>query len=259
MKKRPSADWTRKTYVTYGDLIFDILTAPKSIYESTPEQVGFINSILERYSPKAERILDVPCGDGRISLGLLKKGYLVTGVDISPGYIKKAKLKAKGNKRAKFAVGDMRKIDYEDEFDAVINWFGSFGYFDDEQNQEVLRRLINSLTKKGILIIDVTNRDYIIQTMGGFYEWQPEVLLSKGKKKLFGKYELDPFTSRIEVTLRIKDTKKKIYYSMRCYSLHELASMLKKQGMKIVEVYGDYKGEGYSFFSPRLTVVAQIR
>jgi len=252
----PSEDWTRKTYVTYGDLIFDILTAPKAIYEGTPEQVDFINSILKRYSPQAEKILDVPCGDGRISLGLLKRGYSVTGIDISPAYVKKAKLKAKGNKRVKFVVGDMRKIDFEDEFDAVINWFGSFGYFDDETDEEVLERFINSLTRKGLLIIDLTNRDFIIQRMGGFYEWQPEVLLSKGKKKLFGKYELDPFTSRIEVTLRIEGTREKIYYSMRCYSLHELASMLKKQGMKILEVYGDYKGNTYSFFSPRLTVVA---
>lgn len=257
MQSRTGADWTRKTYVTYGDVIFDILTAPKAIYQNTPEQVDFISTILKRYLPKARSILDIPCGDGRISLGLLKKGYLVTGLDISPGYIRKAKLKAKAKKRAKFVVGDMRKIDLDDEFDAVINWFGSFGYFDDETNEEVLERFINSLTKKGLLIIDLTNRDYIIQRMGGFYEWQPEVVLSKGKKKLFARYEFDPFTNRIEVTLRIEGTKEKIYYSMRCYHLYELASMLKKRGMKILKVYGDYKGDRYSLFSPRVTIVAR--
>jgi len=257
VQSRIGADWTRKTYVTYGDLIFEILTAPKAIYENTPEQVEFIDEILKRYFPKAKRILDVPCGDGRISLGLLKKGYLVTGVDISPGYIRKAKLKSRANKRAKFLVGDMRDMDFRGQFDAAVNWFGSFGYFDDESNEEVLKRFIDSLTPKGLLILDVTNRDYIIQRMGGFYEWQPEVVLSRGKKRLFGRYEFDPFTNRIEVALRVEGTKEKIYYSIKCYSLHELASMLKKQGMKIVEVYGDYKGNRYSLFSPRVTVVAR--
>jgi SAM-dependent methyltransferase len=257
MPKLSSEDWTQKTYVDYGDLVFDILTAPPPIYKNTPEQVGFIEKIFKRYSPKAKKILDVPCGDGRISLGLLKKGYGVTGLDISPGYIKKANSKAKGNKKARFLVGDMRELDFCEEFDAVINWFGSFGYFDDQTNEEVLRRFVNSLTPKGLLILDLTNRDYIIQRMGGFYEWQPEVVLKKGRKKLLAKYEFDPFTNRIEVTIRVGKEPEKIYYRIRYYNLNELVSIVVKHSMRVVDVYGDYQGNKYSLFSPRMIVIAR--
>ncbi|KPL01587.1 MAG: hypothetical protein AMJ90_07530 [candidate division Zixibacteria bacterium SM23_73_2] len=256
MKKKISADWTKKTFVEYGDIVFDFLTAPKSIYQNTPQQVEFIHSLLKNHFPKAKRILDVPCGDGRISLGLLTKGYAVTGVDISPGYIKKANSEVKGNNKAQFLIGDMRELRFDREFDAVVNWFGSFGYFDDETNEKVLQRFINALAKNGALIIDLTNRDYIVQRMGGFYEWEPEVVLKKGKRKLFGKYGFDPFTNRIEAEIEIEGAKEKIYYTMRYYGLHELVGLLEKNRMRVLEAFGDYSGGKYSLFSPRMIIVA---
>ncbi len=49
---------------------------------------------------------------------------------------------------------DMRDISYREEFDIVLNWYTSFGYFTDEENKKVLRNFYNVLTRNGILIID---------------------------------------------------------------------------------------------------------
>lgn len=67
--------WTEETYIKYGDIVFDLLTAPPDTYSRTPEQVEFINSILKQHHPSFRKILDIPCGDGRISIGLAKRGY----------------------------------------------------------------------------------------------------------------------------------------------------------------------------------------
>jgi D-alanine-D-alanine ligase len=256
MKAQSFKDWTEKTYVEYGEIVFNLLTVPPEVYQKTQEQVELIDAILKRHHPAAKKLLDIPCGDGRISLELAEKGYEITGVDISPIYIDKACSKTAHNQKARFLVGDMRKIKFDEKFDAVINWFGSFSYFDDETNEKVLQKFIGYLSKGGLLIIDQTNRDYIIQKMGGFYEWHPEIVIREKKRKLFAKYQFDAFTNRINVEVKIENKKDKIYYNMRYYQLHEVAAMLKRRNMKIIEVYGDYRGSKYSLFSPRIIAVA---
>jgi len=256
MKAQSFEDWTKKTYVEYGESVFSLLTVPPEVYQRTSEQVEFIDRVLKRSHPNAERLLDIPCGDGRISLGLLEKGYEITGVDISPRYIEKAQSTAALDQRERFLVGDMRKIRFDEKFDAVVNWYGSFGYFDDRTNERVLQKFIDFLDKNGLLMIDQANRDYIIQKMGGFYEWHPEIVIREKKRKLFAQYRFDPLTNRIKAEVKIENKRGKIYYEMRYYQLHEIVAMLKKRNMKIVDVYGDYRGSKYSLFSPRIIVVA---
>lgn len=106
------------------------------------------------------------------------------------------------------------------------------------------------------MIIDQSNRDYILQKMGGFYGWHPEIIIREKKRKLFVQYRFDPFTNRINVEVKLEGKRGKICYHMRYYQLHEVAAMLKRRNMKIIDVYGDYRGEKYSLFSPRIIVVA---
>ncbi len=251
-------DWVVKTYVEHGDIVFDVLTVHKEAYENTPQQVDFIVSIIQKYHPNAIKILDVPCGDGRISLGLLQRGYEVTGIDISPSYIKIASKRAKNNPKARFLVGDMREMNLEEKFDVVINWFSSFGYFDDVTNQKVLDNFINHLKDGGILILDIRNRDYYIQKMAVvIYEWRPEILVRTKNGNFSLRYTFDPYTNRITIEVKGEGLSEPLYYNMRLYQLHELIEMLKSRGMEVLEVYGDYSGSKYRLFSPRIIIVAR--
>jgi SAM-dependent methyltransferase len=81
------------------------------------------------------KILDVPCGDGRISIELATRGHDVTGVDLNEAFLAEAARKA-GDRglSARWEQGDMRELPYESEFEVALNFWGSFGYFDEGGN-----------------------------------------------------------------------------------------------------------------------------
>lgn len=104
---------------------------------------------------KGSKLLDLPCGKGRHSIYLNSLDFNVTGADLSKNSIKHAKNFE--NDSLSFKVHDMREP-IKTKFDAILNLFTSFGYFDqDEMNIEVLKNLKNGLSKDGVLVIDFMN------------------------------------------------------------------------------------------------------
>ena len=101
------------------------------------------------------RVLDVPCGTGRLAhrLGLL--GYDVLGVDESERFISLGRRQAEGlNGAAELRFGDLRALEGLGTFDVIINWFNSFGYFSTATNQRVLQGFSSALRPGGCLIIN---------------------------------------------------------------------------------------------------------
>ena len=85
-------------------------------------------------------LLDVPCGHGRIANRLAARGARVTGLDADPLFLERARAEAKARGvEVEYVEGDMRTLPWEGRFDVVLNWFTSFGYFDDEGNRAWLR------------------------------------------------------------------------------------------------------------------------
>jgi SAM-dependent methyltransferase len=93
----------------------------------------FLERILKihRGTGKIQSILDAGCGTGNHAFILAKKGYHVTGLDLSSSMIKIAKSKRRGLKNPQFFEMDMRHIRLpraKKLFDAVVSMFGGFGY-----------------------------------------------------------------------------------------------------------------------------------
>src|SRR5690606_10615213 len=90
-------------------------------------------------------------------------GYDVTGIDLSENNIKHAKNLE--NNRLRFYIHDMCKP-YKHQFDAVFNLFTSFGYFDiDEDNLNTIKAIKANLNETGFGVIDVINRDVMIENL----------------------------------------------------------------------------------------------
>jgi len=103
--------------------------------KSTDDEVAFLIDKLEL--TKGTRVLDLACGRGRISIPLARHGCRVTGVDLSPNSLELARRDAAaGGVMLELIESDMRKIDFDPEFDVVINLFTSFGYFQDHSDNE---------------------------------------------------------------------------------------------------------------------------
>jgi SAM-dependent methyltransferase len=106
-----------------------------------------------------DRVLDLACGSGDHARRLARHGLEVVGVDSAASLVSHCRQRAaeEGTTTAYFVQGDMRELAYEGEFDAVLLLSGSFGFFDDAANRDVLMRMARALRSEGKLLIDVSD------------------------------------------------------------------------------------------------------
>ena len=114
------------------------------------------------------RVLDAPCGHGRISNLLAGDGFDVTGIDQSQLFLDLAAADAtEAGVHPLYLRGDLRELPLDESqagsFDAVVCWFTSFGYFDDDGNREVLRQFRRALRPGGMLLLETIHRDSFIR------------------------------------------------------------------------------------------------
>ena len=112
---------------------------------------------------KSVKILDIGCGTGRHSLELARRGYEVTGIDLSEAQLKKAKsISEKENLKIEFQVSDARNFNYKESFDfAIMICEGAFALMEtDEMNYSILKNAFSSLKKGGKLIFTSLNGLY---------------------------------------------------------------------------------------------------
>ena len=150
-------DWT-KDY--FDDVYLKYFLIPQGA-ERTKEQIDFISKFL----PENGYILDTGCGIGRHSIELARRGFKVLGIDTNQKYLDLAfeKAKALSLDNVTFSLMDMRNLNEEEVFDGVINLWSSFGYFDDDTNEEIIKNFFKAVHKKGKVIVDIENRDYILK------------------------------------------------------------------------------------------------
>jgi SAM-dependent methyltransferase len=124
--------------------------------EYTRVEAEFISHLL--HLPPGARILDAPCGEGRITRELAAKGYQLTGVDIAEEFLGAARAAAKRSTLAmNFELADVRSLSFREEFDAAICWGNSFGFFDDAGNAGLLQSLARALRPGGRLALDASS------------------------------------------------------------------------------------------------------
>jgi SAM-dependent methyltransferase len=112
---------------------------------------------------KSLKIIDVGCGTGRHTIELSKRGYQVTGIDLSVSQLERARQKANNlNLSIDFQIQDARKLNLFDKFDvAIMLCEGGFCLMEtDEMNFEILKRVSNALKEKGKLIFTTLNGLY---------------------------------------------------------------------------------------------------
>jgi SAM-dependent methyltransferase len=201
-------------------------------------------------------ILDLACGFGRHSVVLAQKGFHVTGYDLSEGFLRRAKELADTLKvKIELKQGDMREIPFEDKFDAAINMFTAFGFFENEQEDlKVLKGVRKALKPGGQFLLDVINREYAARVD------VPRRWIRENHAYLLEERFFDFFRSRLEMTnlLMLQGGEiKQANYSIRLYTLTEMLELFNAAGLVLIDVYGDFSGALYNSNSPRMIMVAQ--
>lgn len=187
---------------------------------------------------KYRNILDLGCGRGRHSINMALRGYHVTGVDLSEAAINKARIRSeKLGLDIEFLIGDMR-TPLNTKFDAIINLFTSFGYFeDDDENAMVLKAMREMLHSECMLVIDYMNAQNVVR------HYVPH---EKGKIDDVS-YEITRFIENDTINKRMvfqrngSEQEKVFTERVKLYSLDWFEQKLSEQGVKITSIYGDYE------------------
>ncbi|MCX5976855.1 MAG: methyltransferase domain-containing protein [Coprothermobacterota bacterium] len=231
--------------------------------------------------PQAGPLLDLGCGLGRHALALAAHGYRVTGRDIVPSFVEAAQKQAlEANLPVRFEVGDMRTLADPPTFAAVLFLWSSFGYFSDEENQATLDGTARALLPKGLLFLDLENRERILrhfqrdrwQRCGSGWVLERNRFLLMDDTLITRKIYLsnasnvsngDRFHRAVGTDFKslpiVLDNFgcREAERRLKLYPLATVCRMLNQAGLAVEEALGGEEGEPYCLESRRMWLVAR--
>ncbi len=220
--------------------------------EATRADAGFIEKVLALV-PGA-RVLDVPCGPGRFTLELARRGYRMTGVDISPDSLKYARAGAAAEGLAvDWRLSDMRDLPWQGEFDAAFCAGNSFGYFDDAGNAEYLAAAARVLKPGARFLLE---SGWVAESI--LPNFRADIDMEAGGVRFTARNTYDPLTGRVESVFaasRGKESQTRPAFH-RVYTVNEIVRMLEAAGLQSLKAFGSPAGEPYGLGSHRLLLVA---
>lgn len=239
------SDWIKKLFVERSDLFLKLMNER---WPRTEELVNGMVKVLNDYGVTSGNLLDLCCGNGRISIYMAKKGFKTVGVDISKAFIEDAGNKAREHgvsSSVTFLEGDVRKLkevigDVSETFDVVVNAWTSIGYFSQEDDLNIFKQA-RELSREGaiLFIAETTHSDFI------FLKFTPTAYTEVDNIVMLENRKYDPTTSRISASWafynkRGEDLKfiDRVEIEHHIYSLSELSSLLRKAGWETVACYG---------------------
>jgi SAM-dependent methyltransferase len=200
------------------------------------------------------RVLDAPCGHGRIAERLAQRGCVVVGIDQATHFIELAKRNAQSRGLdVDYRVGDLRELDLTAEFDAAFNWFTGFGYFDESTDRDILRRYHSALKPGGRFLLEIQNRDRVLRlfnpTSGHAVEVGDDVMLDSSR--------FDPISGRINTGRYIwrNGQMRQTQFSIRVFAFTEIRDWLLAARFKDVKAL-ERDGAPLTIESRRMAAVA---
>lgn len=247
-----SRDWTksffRKEIFTPG--------SPEAV-SAASDEVKFLWKVLGLR--KGSRVLDIPCGTGRHAVRLARRGASVLGVDITESYLREARRAAGALRNVRFVRGDMRRVPLENEFDAAINLWTSFGYFSDPADDaRTLSAVARALKPGGLFLID----------MADITEIRRRLHSRSWSRRADGAYVLedavyvggfDPKVVNEWTVLKPGRPPRRSRFVVRAYDRARLFAALRKAGLRPARTWGGLN-ERYGSSGPagaRLTVLSR--
>jgi SAM-dependent methyltransferase len=245
-KSADTAHWTHRLFVERPELFLPFLEKAEDRAEA--EVAVLVQLFDEHGAPPGGRMLDVACGIGRHALPLARRGYRVTGFDIAPLFIERARGRAAvQNGDAQFFVGDVRDIASQlvrrGPFDAIVNMFTSNGYYGRASDLALFQGLGAMSTSRAVMVVQTINRDSLVR------HFKPEGMDSAGRIRVLQRRRLDLERSTMhrdwefyegggsDLRLRLK-----LELEHGVYSLNELRSLVEEAGWEFVQGLGGQRG-----------------
>ena len=257
MVEKAQDEW----WMSFYDDIFAQIVLDRETGESLERITKFL---IEKLKLKPNDVIfDQCCGTGSVSNALESQGFKAIGVDIIDGYIEKAqKFAAEKQLNTEFYADDAFTFKPNQSCDAAINWYTSFGYFDDDKkNIEMLKRVYETLKNGGLFALDYSNTLVQVRRAEEPYTEHYETTLTNGEtvnveRIIYFDLERGMRGSHwnYKTSGGYESTKSG---ESRMYMPSELKDMLTEVGFNEIEFYGDINGSPLTLDSPRCIAIAR--
>lgn len=233
----------------FWDGFKDMLFRPERRAAAAVEVDGLV--ALLGIAPPAH-VLDLPCGVGRHSAELARRGFTVTGVDLHEPYLAEARSAAPG---VQWVRADMREFRRPGAFDAVINMFTSFGYFEDPGDDlRVARNAHASLRPGGTFVIETMSKEVLASR----YQERRWFQLDDGAMMLEHHLVDDGWRARRSRWTLLRGAQRvEGGFVQRLYCGTELEALLHEAGFTEVRLCGGLDGSPYGPGARSLVAVAR--
>jgi SAM-dependent methyltransferase len=218
-----------------------------------PERTERETAFLAEQLPAGGRVLDLACGTGRIAAPLAELGFEVAGLDISRRALAVAAERAP---QLDLRHGDLRELPWPDEsFDAVINLWTAFGYFETQgEDERALAEIARVLRPGGIFLIDTVNPVALHRSFRpeGWRELEDGTVMLERR-------EVDLPSGRAHAHwIFLKDgARSELTFDHRLYTAAEYAGLFAQAGLEPVRWFGGFDGSELTVDAWRLIAVAR--
>ena len=204
--------------------------------------------------PIKGKVLDLACGPGRHSILFARKGFDVTGIDLSDNLLRVAESSARKEKLdIHFIKSDIRNVKLTEKFDLVVNLFTSFGFFEkDEDNFSIFRTASDLLKPRGYFVFDFLNSTFLENNL------IQESREDKQHEKIVQKRRIEGNRVIKDIIIQNNGKVKSFYESVKLYRFGELQEAIHENGLAIKKTFGDFTGSDFiEATSPRMIIIAQ--
>lgn len=229
----PPKDWWR----SYFDASY--LDEYSPVFDLVEERLQVARVVELVALAHGSRVLDLACGQGRHAHLLAEAGFDVDGVDLSRDLLKVAKARGTGP-RLRYRRADMRALPalWRRRFDAVVNLFTSFGFFDDiGDDRRVLRQVARVLKPGGCFVWQGGNRDALTPRFLRGDEW-----LTANGVRVLQRRSFDPVSGFL--TIHSSWTRKRKVeerqHRIRLYSATHLAQLAADEGLRLDAAFDSF-------------------
>jgi SAM-dependent methyltransferase len=229
LSKEIAEDWYQTAFADTADMAW------------TDRTEAEVERAMRMLKPQGgERVLDLACGSGRHSLELVRQGFEAVGADISPQLLEIARREAeKEGLDVNFVEADLRKLDFEAEFDIVFSLNdGAIGYLEtDEENLRTFEVISRSLRPGGRHLMQLPNvlyaREHLPQKSWISGSSMIELVEHRWNRS-------DKYMEGAMIPIRfgeVLDELKPIEFRQRLYTVEELTQIMSSVGMEVVRVF----------------------
>lgn len=207
--------------------------------------------------PSGARVLDAPCGAGRIAVRLAERGLEVTGIDISAPEIAEARrVAAERGVDVGYEVADVREAPAR-QYDGFVCWGNSFGYLPHEGTVEQLSAARRALRTGGRLVLETATVAESAFPLNESLDHDVDGVRMRGRNSY------DARRSRIvtELELSAQGREPERATSVHhVYTAAEIVRLLEGAGFAVQELLGDPATRApFELGSRRLVVLARAR